>query len=186
MLLRWLQWVGRDETAKDEVSLMIFQIGAVIVAAAAAGAAAQYFLDQERGRTRRVRAKDQTLAAIRRPLKRTQREIQKKQSYVGDKLRGTAHELTSPDTPPETDRALVDKVRSEVLGQPRYSRYTINVDAIDGIVSLRGQLDHPEDIRDLTSAVRSVAGVRDVESFLHLPKTPPPNLQQTEDEVDHS
>lgn len=88
-----------------------------------------------------------------------------------------AHELTTPPTPPADDRALVSKIRSEVLGAPRYSKQTINVDTVDGVVSLRGQLDHPEDIRELVAAVEKVPGVRGVENFLHLPKTTAPNVE---------
>jgi hypothetical protein len=51
----------------------------------------------------------------------------------------------------------------------------INVEAYDGCVTLRGQLEHPGDIRRLVEATRRVEGVREVRSYLHLPGTLPPN-----------
>lgn len=146
-------------------------------AAATVGALIQYFSDPRLGRTRRVQAKDQALAAVRRPVKRARRDAETKRRYLRGRARGVAHELTTPPSLPADDRALVSKVRSEVLGAPAYSKYAINVDAVDGVVSLRGQLDHPEDIRELVAAVEKVPGVRDVANFLHLPKTTAPNVK---------
>jgi osmotically-inducible protein OsmY len=68
------------------------------------------------------------------------------------------------------------QVRSEVLGHEQFAGYTVNMDVADGVVTLRGQLDRPEDIRELTKAVSKVAGVQEVRNYLHLPGTPPPNL----------
>lgn len=75
------------------------------------------------------------------------------------------------------DPALANKVRSEVLGGARFKSATINVDAVDGVVTLRGVLPTPEDIRALRDAVAAVDGVTEVHSYLHLPKTPAPNTQ---------
>ena len=143
---------------------------------AALGATAAYFLDPERGRTRRIRTRDQAMAAARRSVERTQRAADKKTTYARDRAVGLKHEMTTSPAPPENDRELVDRVRSTVLGDERFRRYTINVDAHDGVVVLRGQLDHPEEIRTLKDAVAKVPGVRDVENLTHLPNTPPPNL----------
>ncbi len=144
----------------------------------AAGAVLQYFLDPQRGRTRRVQTKDQVLAAIRRPARRAQDRLSKSALYAQDRAKGLAHEVTKSagEEAPAEDRTLVDKVRSEVLGKPEYSGYTINVNAVDGVVTLRGELDRPELINALRDDVAEVPGVREVESFLHLPGTPPPNV----------
>lgn len=72
------------------------------------------------------------------------------------------------------DRTLVDRVRSEALGGPEYSGETINVDAVEGVVTLRGQLASQDRIGDVVARVRTVAGVRDVVNLLHLPGTPAP------------
>ena len=43
------------------------------------------------------------------------------------------------------------------------------MNAEEGIVILRGQVDSPELIRDLEKKTRKVHGVKDVENLLHLP-----------------
>lgn len=148
----------------------------LVLLVGAAGAVLQYFLDPQRGRTRRVQTKDQVLAAIRRPARRAQDSVSKSAQYAQDRAKGLAHEVSASDEAPAEDHTLVDKVRSEVLGKPEYSGYTINVNAVDGVVTLRGELDQPELINALRDDVAEVPGVREVESFLHLPDTPPPNV----------
>ncbi|HWB72194.1 MAG TPA: BON domain-containing protein [Egibacteraceae bacterium] len=150
----------------------------LVLAACAAGAAVQYLFDPDRGRQRRIQAKDQAAATVRGAARRAQDRVSKRSQYAQDRAKGIAHELTTPSDAqvPEEDRTLVDKVRSEVLGSPEFSGYTVNVNAVEGVVTLRGQLDRPEQIRDLREAVSKVPGVRQVEDFLHLPDTPPPNL----------
>jgi osmotically-inducible protein OsmY len=149
-----------------------------ILVGAAAGAAAQYFLDPVLGRTRRVKARDRLAAGIRRPARKLEDEAGKRVQMAGDRASGLAHELTSTGTPPPTDRALVDKIRSEVIGWPQWAGYTINVHAADGAVTLRGQLDRPQQVGELEDAVRRVPGVRSVESFLHPPGTQPENVRE--------
>jgi osmotically-inducible protein OsmY len=139
-----------------------------LVTTVATGAVVRYFMDPARGRSRR----DQVAGAVRR---RTER-LQGKASYVGDRARGLAHEAKGHDLPPADDRTLVDKVRSEVLGREEFRSATVNVDAVDGVVSLRGQLDSADQIGELEQAVRKVTGVREVRNLVHTPGTPPPNL----------
>lgn len=160
------------------------QLVAGMALGSAVGAVVQYFLDPGRGKARRARAKDEAVAAVRRPVKRLRRRAQQKATHLRDRARGKAHEVTARPTPPADDRALADKVRSEVLGDPRYARCTVNVDAVEGVVTLRGQLSRPEDIRDLSAAVQKLPGVRRVKNLLHLPGTIAPNVQELHDPAD--
>ena len=50
----------------------------------------------------------------------------------------------------------------------------ISINAEDGVVFLRGTLEHQEDIQRLGKAAREIAGVREVENLLHAPGTPAP------------
>jgi osmotically-inducible protein OsmY len=50
----------------------------------------------------------------------------------------------------------------------------VNLDAINGVVTLRGEVDMTTR-EDLEQAVREVEGVRDVISYLHAPGTVAPN-----------
>ena len=142
----------------------------------ALGAALAYFFDPESGRRRRNVTKDQATAKVR----RTTEAVQDKASYVGGKVEGVTHTVRSPGgEPPPDDKTLADKIKSELLGGDRYPGHQVLVDAADGVVALRGEVQHPEDINELESEVRKVPGVRDVENLLHLPGTPPPNKQSS-------
>jgi hypothetical protein len=136
-----------------------------------AGAALQYFLDPERGRSRRVQARQQ----LQSKLRRTERRAEGEAEYLGDRVRGVRYRAGHPDQAPEDDRTLVDKVRSEVLGLQEFRMVVVNVDAVDGVVSLRGQLEDETTIRDLERAVGNVTGVSGVRSYLHTPGQPVPS-----------
>jgi osmotically-inducible protein OsmY len=70
------------------------------------------------------------------------------------------------------DATLAHKVESEVLrGAPE----GITVNAEDGIVVLRGEVDSPERMSELARMVLRVPGVSGVENLLHLPGQPAPN-----------
>jgi osmotically-inducible protein OsmY len=72
------------------------------------------------------------------------------------------------------DQTLVDRVESQVFRDRHDVKGRVNVNAEHGRVVLRGELESPEQIDDLVGAVRSVDGVRDVESLLHVPGTEAP------------
>lgn len=146
--------------------------------AAAAGAAAAYLLDPRMGRTRRAQLADRTRGMLRRGARKTSDRARKQAERAQDRARGLAREVArdEADLVPDNDQTLIDKIRSEILGAERWRPFTINVDAADGEVALRGQLDRPDQIRDLTDAVGKVPGVKAVRSYLHLPGTEPPNV----------
>ncbi len=137
------------------------------------GAAAAYFGDPELGRTRRVKTKDQAAAALR----RVKRQAEQKQRYVENTLAGKAQAARTPSTPPSDDRTLVDKVKSEVLGRPEFSKLNVVVDAAEGVVALRGEVPDRELATQLERAVGQVTGVARVESYVHTPGEPAPNKQ---------
>lgn len=73
------------------------------------------------------------------------------------------------------DADLVQRVESEVFRDPDIPKGRINLNAEDGTVVLRGQVERPDQIRAVEKAVRKVHGVREVENLLHLPDMPAPN-----------
>jgi osmotically-inducible protein OsmY len=76
---------------------------------------------------------------------------------------------------PPDDVTLTHKVESVVFRDPKFPKGQININAEEGEVFLRGQVDRPELIQELEEAVRDVPGVRSVENLLHLPGTPAPS-----------
>nr|AKG47141.1 putative transporter [uncultured bacterium] len=146
------------------------------VVGAATGALTEYLLDPAAGRARRAKLRDQSVAMARRPVKQVGRATGQKVTYLRGRVQGVAHQMTGP-RPVADDKALADKVRSEVLGDPRFSAYRVNLDAVDGVVTMRGQIDDRATIKDLVAAVERVHGVRRVENLLHTPGTAAPNVK---------
>jgi osmotically-inducible protein OsmY len=75
---------------------------------------------------------------------------------------------TAPLAGDPEDATLRDRVMSEVLSDERF-KGNVNVATEYGRVVLHGELENPDLIDELVSAVRNVEGVRDVDSRLHLP-----------------
>ena len=67
------------------------------------------------------------------------------------------------------DVTLVQQVESEFSRSESAPKGQISVNAANGVVQLRGQVEQPELIEELVQRARSVQGVRDVENLLHLP-----------------
>ena len=49
------------------------------------------------------------------------------------------------------------------------------MNAVDGVVWLRGEVKNQSQVQSIEKAVRSIPEVKDVENLLHLPKTPAPS-----------
>jgi osmotically-inducible protein OsmY len=142
-----------------------------IAAAAALGAGAAYFLDPDQGHSRRVRTWDMLGARSRRATRNVERRVR----YERGRARGVWHNARSgPREQPADDHVLVDRVRSEVLGRTRHAA-AVNVDAVKGVVSLRGELPDEASIIDLRERVAAVPGVVSVENLLHVPGEIAPN-----------
>jgi osmotically-inducible protein OsmY len=143
-----------------------------LVLAAAAGAVAAYLADPQMGRTRRAKLTDQAGARLRRGRRAAARRARNQRGQLG----GIAHRATHRRAhPPENDPALVDKVRSEVLGRHPELRRQISVDAANGVVTVRGELVDTVAGEALVTSIRKVAGVDDVVNLLHRPGEPPAN-----------
>jgi BON domain-containing protein len=142
----------------------------VVLAAAGAGVAIAYFFDPQLGRTRRTRARDRLGATFR----RTARRLGRWRRRAGAKGYGAWMKATHPteQTKDLDDATLAHKVESEVL---RAAPEGITVNAEDGIVVLRGEVDSPERMSELARMVLRVPGVSGVENLLHLPGEPAPN-----------
>jgi hypothetical protein len=82
--------------------------------------------------------------------------------------------LKDADKPQPDDVTLARKVETEIFRDAEVPKGQINVNAENGVVVLRGQVEEPELIRDLEEKTRNVQGVQEVENLLHTPGTPAP------------
>jgi osmotically-inducible protein OsmY len=67
------------------------------------------------------------------------------------------------------DATLAQKVMSELFRDQRIPKGVISVNVENGVVLLRGEVEHPSLIRRAVERTRRIGGVVDVESLLHLP-----------------
>ena len=147
-----------------------------LLGAAAAGAVVEFLLDPDRGRGRRAKARDMVAGRLR----RTARDVERKRRFVASKAYGirqkAAHGLAAPAPEQDLDDVtLADKVMSEVLGAREFSDARILVNAENGIVVLRGEVDNPEQFRRLEKEVAEMPGVAGVKNMLHLKGSTPVN-----------
>ena len=66
------------------------------------------------------------------------------------------------------------KVETEIFRDSDIPKGRINVNAENGKVVLRGEVEEPELIKDLEKRTKKVQGVQEVENLLHVPGTPAP------------
>jgi len=149
-------------------------IAGLVALTAVVSAAITFWLDPSVGRRRRATARDRAGALVRRTgrrLTRWQRTAAATAFANTQKLR----HLRRGSRPVADDVTLKGEVESALARNRELSRLQILVDVFEGIVTLRGQVEHPEQMREAESSVRRLPAVCDVHTLLHLPGTPAPN-----------
>ena len=144
-----------------------------VALAGALGAALAYFLDPQNGKRRRNMTRDRTLAFFRRLARRSGRVGRGVAADAYGVSQKVTHLKEEPKAQPD-DVTLARKVETEIFRDPDVPKGQIDVNAEEGVVFLRGEVEQPEMIRDLEQKTRSVQGVRDVRNLLHPPGTPTP------------
>ena len=143
--------------------------------AAAIGAAFMWLFDPTGGRRRRAVLRDRSRAAVRRLSRRGTRAGRAVASEAYGAGQKAMHVREQPKE--YDDQTLKNKVESELFREADAPKGQVNVNAQDGVVQLRGEVDSPELIDELVERARSIQGVRDVENLLHLPGAPAPMHQ---------
>jgi hypothetical protein len=163
------RWTRRASPRFDR-SRMI----ASAAAGAASGALLMFFLDPRCGHGRRTVARDRLGAIGRRALRRGQRYARAMHAWANGRVSKLEH-LRPEQLTPVDDETLKQRVESILFRDPAVPKGRITLDAEWGTVTLRGSLDHPDDIRSVELKTRRVPGVRAIENLLHLVGTPAPN-----------
>lgn len=141
-------------------------------AAGAAGAALAYLFDPDRGRARRAVTRDRVAAMARRGAEQAQRSVRRASSQAYGMSQKVTHlrpERSADDLDPN---ALARKVESAIYRHRKVPKGQINVNAEDGTIVLRGQVESNELIAEIEARARGVHGVSDVNNMLHLPGLP--------------
>lgn len=129
------------------------------------GALIAYFFDPDNGHRRRALARDRIPALLRRSSERAGRAVK---SEVKATTKKVAHRKEA-DKPQPDDVTLALKVETEIFRDAEVPKGQINVNAENGKVVLRGEVEQPSMIKDLEERTRKVQGVREVENLLHTP-----------------
>lgn len=139
-----------------------FLVGGVL------GGAAAYLLDPARGRARRVRLADQTVAALRRA---THRAGQLGRLQAG-RIAGIASEVRHAADRRErlNDASLAEKVETMLFRSRKVPKGSININVEDGVVVLRGEVADAALRERLEKRALEVSGVTGVRNLLHLPQ----------------
>jgi osmotically-inducible protein OsmY len=138
---------------------------------AAAGAAAGYFLDPSSGTRRRHQTRDQAFSKVRKRKEQATRQAH----YAAGKAQGAVHKVTPPGpSEPADDVTLAHKVETEIFRAHDAPKGRVSVNAENGVVFLRGELDDPQWITRLGDEAARVPGVAAVRNLLHTPTTPAP------------
>lgn len=132
----------------------------------AVGAALAYFFDPQGGRRRRHVTADRAAASARHLGKRARRLGHRVASDLRAVRIKAAHREEEPKPQPN-DATLVQKVESEVFRDHSIPKGQINVNAENGVVVLRGQVESSDLVEELEQKVRKVHGVQGVENLLH-------------------
>src|SRR5687768_11760081 len=138
-----------------------FGLGAIL------GGGMAWLFDPVNGRRRRALARDRALATVRRTGRRTERLGR----HVAADAYGLKQKVTHLQEEPKEydDATLKSKVETELFRPADVPKGQIDVNAQNGVVQLRGEVDSPELIDQLVERARKIQGVKDVESLLHLP-----------------
>jgi osmotically-inducible protein OsmY len=133
--------------------------------AGALGALLAYFFDPDSGRRRRKMAADRAGKMFRRAGSQAGRTVASQATGMAAKVQHRQEE----EKPEPDDVTLARKVETEIFRDAEVPKGQINVNAEDGVVYLRGEVERPDMIEELAEKARAVQGVQGVENLLHLP-----------------
>jgi len=133
------------------------------------GAILAFLFDPELGKRRRAQLVGRTGGVTRKARRRTRALGRKLRSDA----RGWQERIAHSDggSGGLDDATLAQRVRSEVFRDRDVPKGQVSLNAENGVVVLRGQLDRPEEITDLEERVARVEGVSGVRNLLHLAGT---------------
>ncbi len=143
---------------------------------AGVGAALMFFLDPQQGNRRRKMAVDRTAGFFRRGARKGERAGR----AVGAEVYGVTQKVKHlrEEEKELDDVTLARKVETEIFRDADAPKGQVDVNVVDGVVYLRGEVEKPDLIQELEKATKKVSGVKGVENLLHTPGTPAPTTPE--------
>jgi hypothetical protein len=140
------------------------------------GAGLMFFFDPQQGNRRRKLVVDRTGGFFRRGVRkgeRAGRAVSAEAYGVTQKVKHRKEEEKELD-----DVTLKGKVETEIFRDAEAPKGQVDVNVVDGVVFLRGEVKGEDMIRDLEKATKKVSGVKAVENLLHTPGTAAPTAPE--------
>jgi BON domain len=148
-----------------------------VLGGAAVGAAAMYVFDPDRGHRRRSMFRDRSRSLLRHEYRHANRAVRHKLVDTENRLEGAVIRARGGGRfHPESDVDLREHLR-QVIANVDFSTRDVNIEAVKGVATLRGQVETADQQDRLVVEVEKVPGVVSVRSFLHLPGAPAPNKE---------
>jgi len=148
-----------------------------VLGGAAVGAAAMYVFDPDRGHRRRVMFRDRSRSALRHEYRQANRAVRQRVVDTENRIEGAVVRARGGGRfHPESDVDLREHLR-QVIATVDFSTKDVNVEAVRGVATLRGQVETVQQQDRLIVEVEGVPGVLSVRSYLHLPGVPAPNKE---------
>lgn len=122
-----------------------------------------------RARTRRQRLAGAVRHSVRRSLRAGH--------HLQTDLTGAVERATHTPAPPVDDLTLLDRVESMLFEDPGIPKGLLNLEVVNGVLYLRGELPSLVDIERVAVAAADVPGVTAISNLLHVPGTPAPNKE---------
>ena len=131
------------------------------------GAITMFFLDPDRGAYRRNVTRDRLGGTARDAAS----DLARAGRHAGAEVYGAKEKLEhlASEQPPESDAVLTHKIESEVFRDRAIPKGDMNVNCVDGVVFLRGEVERSDLVELIDARVGRVFGVRDVVNLLHTP-----------------
>lgn len=149
---------------------------ATVALGAVAGALVVYLFDPRQGRGRRTILGGRIAAAGR----RGSRSLGRVTRHAGSTLASTRARLSSTSGDDEgsvDDATITDRVESQVFRDQDLPKGELNIDTVDGVVMIRGQVERPDVMNEIVARTRRVDGVRDVRNLMRPPGKPVPHME---------
>jgi osmotically-inducible protein OsmY len=137
------------------------------------GALLAYFFDPQNGHSRRALARQRIPAFFRNTTRKAAGAGGSVAARASAAKQKATH-LEEEEKPQPDDVTLARKVETEIFRDSDIPKGRINVNAENGKVVLRGEVEQPELITDLEKRTKKVQGVQEVENLLHVPGSPAP------------
>lgn len=158
-----------------EIEVPATQFWQIFVAGAAVGMLAGWALGSLIGRRQITGLTDQVSNLNRLVTHDLPQSVSEQAAHRGNQFSGIRHAASqaagfsdNPE-PPDNERYLTHKIETEVFRNPDIPKGDINIEAVNGVVTVRGTVRDRRVMQKVLREVENVDGVREVVNYMKTP-----------------